>query len=159
MLRAVSLTNDYIAGNHGELGMFATLFFGVLDTTTGKLTYINGGHEPPLIAAGGAIKRFLEPTGPAVGMWPQMDFQMGEVHLAPGDILVGYTDGVTEAHSPGGEMFGKERLLDLMASRTTSAAEMVEHIRSHLFEHIGEAQPFDDITMIAVQRWSEKKTA
>ena len=77
---------------------------------------------------------------PAVGMWPQMDFQMGEVHLAPGDILVGYTDGVTEAHSPGGEMFGKERLLDLMASRTTSAAEMVEHIRSHLFEHLFDAR-------------------
>lgn len=159
MLRAVSLTNDYIAHNHGELGMFATLFFGVLDTATGTLTYINGGHEPPLIAAGGAVKRFLEPTGPAVGMWPKVDFQLGEVCLAPGDILVGYTDGVTEAHSPGGAMFGKKRLLDLVAGRTSSAAEMVEHIRTHLFDHVADAAPFDDISMIAVQRRPEKKTA
>ena len=131
----------------------------VLDTATGTLTYINGGHEPPLIAAGGAVKRFLEPTGPAVGMWPKVDFQLGEVCLAPGDILVGYTDGVTEAHSPGGAMFGKKRLLDLVAGRTSSAAEMVEHIRTHLFDHVADAAPFDDISMIAVQRRPEKKTA
>jgi sigma-B regulation protein RsbU (phosphoserine phosphatase) len=159
MLRAVSLTNDYIAQNHGDLGMFATLFFGVLEIPSGKLTYINGGHEPPLIVGGGAIKRFLVPTGPAVGMWPHADFQQGEATLAPGDILVGYTDGVTEALSPEGEMFGKQRLLDLVVSRTSSAAEMVEQIRAHLFDHIGQAQPFDDISMIAVRRRPEKKTA
>jgi serine phosphatase RsbU (regulator of sigma subunit) len=157
MLRAVSLTNDYISQNHGDLGMFATLFFGVLETSTGKLTYINGGHEPPLIVAGGAIKRFLTPTGPAVGMWPHADFQRGEATLAFGDTLVGYTDGVTEALSPGGEMFGKQRLLDLMVGRMSSAVELVEHLRAHLFDHIGDAQPFDDISMIVVRRRPEKK--
>lgn len=157
MLRAVSLTNDYIAQNHSDLGMFATLFFGVLEAPTGKLTYINGGHEPPLIVAGGAVKRVLSPTGPAVGMWPQVVFQRGEATLAPGDALVGYTDGVTEALSPVGEMFGKQRLLDLMAGRNGSAAELVERLRAQLFTHIGDAQPFDDISLIVVRRGPEKK--
>ncbi|HSM73417.1 MAG TPA: SpoIIE family protein phosphatase [Desulfobacterales bacterium] len=157
MLRAVSLTNDYIAQNHSDLGMFATLFFGVLEAPTGKLTYINGGHEPPLIVAGGAVKRVLSPTGPAVGMWPQVAFQRGEAILAPGEALVGYTDGVTEAHSPGGEMFGKQRLLDLVAGGSSSAADLVERLRAQLYAHIGDAQPFDDISLIVVQRRPEKK--
>ncbi len=159
MLRAVSLTNDYIAQNHSDLGMFATLFFGVLETRSGKLTYINGGHEPPLIVAGGAVKRLLSPTGPAVGMWPQVAFQRGEAILAPGEALVGYTDGVTEAHSPEGEMFGKQRLLDLVAGGSRSAADLVERLRAQLYAHIGDAQPFDDISLIVVRRAFEKKTA
>jgi sigma-B regulation protein RsbU (phosphoserine phosphatase) len=90
-------------------------------------------------------------------MWPHADFQRGEATLAFGDTLVGYTDGVTEALSPGGEMFGKQRLLDLMVGRMSSAVELVEHLRAHLFDHIGDAQPFDDISMIVVRRRPEKK--
>jgi len=67
-LDAVSLTNDYIANEHGQLCMFATLFLGILNPDTGVLSYINGGHEPPaIVKSAGGIKQWLKPTGPIVG--------------------------------------------------------------------------------------------
>ncbi|MBT8370855.1 MAG: PP2C family protein-serine/threonine phosphatase, partial [Deltaproteobacteria bacterium] len=97
-LKAVKLTNYYIALNHGDLAMFATLFFGILDPDSGLLSYISGGHEPLFIVGpGGAVKEHLNPTGPSVGIDPKIDFKTQQTHMEPGDILLGYTDGVTEA--------------------------------------------------------------
>ena len=66
---------------------------------------------------------------------------------------------MNEAQSPGGEMFGKQRLLNLMAGGSSSAADLVERLRAQLYAHIGDAQPFDDISLIVVRRGPEKKTA
>ncbi|MGD8890430.1 MAG: SpoIIE family protein phosphatase, partial [Desulfobacterales bacterium] len=107
-LHAVPLTNDYIATEHDREGMFATLFFGVLDPKTGKLIYINGGHESLLIVNQSGVKNFLKASGPVVGMMPSMHFKVEHAHIEPGDILIGYTDGVTEALSPGKELFTKK---------------------------------------------------
>jgi sigma-B regulation protein RsbU (phosphoserine phosphatase) len=75
-LKSISLTNDYIAINHADLGMFATLFFGVLEPKTGKLTYISGGHEPVYILhPEGGIRDQLNSSGPAVGILPKIPFQ------------------------------------------------------------------------------------
>jgi serine phosphatase RsbU (regulator of sigma subunit) len=73
-LRAVSLTNDYIAAEHGEEGMFATLFFGVLDPLSGKMAYVNGGHEPVIIVNHGGVRERPKATGPAVGMMPESKY-------------------------------------------------------------------------------------
>ncbi|MBK8026144.1 MAG: SpoIIE family protein phosphatase [Chloroflexi bacterium] len=87
---AVVNTNEYITEHHLDLNMFATMFFGMLDPTTGTLVYINGGHPPPMIIApDGTIKARLEPTGPAVGMFPGADFELNEYKLEPGDIFTG----------------------------------------------------------------------
>ncbi|WP_246843991.1 PP2C family protein-serine/threonine phosphatase, partial [Hydrocoleum sp. CS-953] len=104
-LQAVRLTNDYVAQNHWQMSMFATLFFGVLDPKTGLLSYVNGGHEPLFIINQDGIKQTLNSTGPAVGMMPNMKFEIKEVQLEPGEILIGYTDGVTEAKCPEGKLF------------------------------------------------------
>ena len=97
-LKAVQLTNKYIALNHGDLAMFATLFFGILDPDSGVLSYVNGGHEPVFIVGPhGGVKAHLTATGPAVGIEPKIDFKIQQTQLDPGDILLGYTDGVTEA--------------------------------------------------------------
>lgn len=151
-LNAVSLTNDYIAEEHGEEGMFATLFFGVLDPLTGKMAYVNGGHEPPYIVNQSRVRKRLRTTGPVVGMMPAMEYGIQQVQIEPGEILIGYTDGVTEAMSPEEKLFGKKRFLSLLEKPASTASQLIEQIKIELFNHIDNAPQFDDITMMAVHR-------
>ena len=155
-LNAVSLTNDYIAGEHGEEGMFATLFFGVLDPQTGKMAYVNGGHEPVLIVNQFGVKKSLGSTGPVVGMMSAMEYNVQQVQIDPGDILIGYTDGVTEAMSPQEKLFGKKRFLTLLEKPAPTASGLIDQIKLELFNHIDNAPQFDDITMIAVRCESQE---
>ncbi len=150
-LGAVEITNNYIVKEHGETGMFATMFFGILDPTTGLVTYINGGHEPLIVANAGGIKETLAPTGPAVGMIPGAKFKIRTLQLAPGDSLIGYTDGVTEARSPGGEFFGDKRLVSLITDSFAAPCQLLEQIKTNVVAHTDSAPQFDDITMLAVQ--------
>jgi serine phosphatase RsbU (regulator of sigma subunit) len=151
-LRAVEVTNNYVGKEHGRTGMFATLFFGVLNPKTGLLTYINGGHEPLYILNQTGVKDSLRPTGPAVGMLPGIRYKLGQVQLDAGDILVGYTDGVTDARSPQGDFFTNKRLLTLLNQPVMSVSELLLRIRTEVFTHIDTAPQFDDITMLAVQQ-------
>jgi len=108
---AVLLTNNYIVENHMDLNMFATLFFGLLDPSNGRLAYINAGHNPPFILGpDGALKAALKGTGPAVGMFPAEDFRIEQAQIEPGDILYAYTDGVTEARDAARGFFTEKRL-------------------------------------------------
>jgi serine phosphatase RsbU (regulator of sigma subunit) len=153
-LGAVSSTNNYIAHIHGRECMYATLFFGVLNPSTGILTYVNGGHEPLYVINAGIIKERLKPTGPAVGLMPDITFKTQQIELEPGDLLVGYTDGVTEARSPADEFYTRDRLQSLLTQPIKSAADMLERIKSNLFTFIDIAPRADDVTMLAVQRES-----
>jgi sigma-B regulation protein RsbU (phosphoserine phosphatase) len=137
MLQAVSLTNDYISLEHGHETMFATLFFGILNPVNGEIAYINGGHEPLFIIGPSGIKE---------------KFKIQRSQLEPGDILIGYTDGVTEALSPRQTLYSKEKFRALLELQASSATELIERIQTDLFEHIDNAPQFDDITMIAVHR-------
>lgn len=152
-LQAVSLTNEYVANFHGELGMFATLFFGVLEPTTGLLTYINAGHEPLfIISPDGEVKQHLESTAPAVGMLPNMNFPMSQIYLQPGEIIIGYTDGVTEARDSNGKFFTSEKLLSLLQQPIDSAKALLNKITTSIEEHTSNSEQFDDITILALQR-------
>jgi sigma-B regulation protein RsbU (phosphoserine phosphatase) len=155
MLQAVALTNDYIALEHGHENMFATLFFGILDPRTGNLCYINGGHEPLYIIGPSGIKETLGAAGPAIGIMPGITFKKQQSKIEPGDTLIGYTDGVTEALSPRQTMYSKKRFIALLEPCPMSAAELIDRIKSDLFDHIDNAPQFDDITMIAVHRQPE----
>lgn len=150
---AMELTNDYIATNHARSNMFATIFFGVLNQETGALAYINAGHEPAaIIDAAGQIVTRLEPTGPAVGIIPGLEFEVHEAQLRPGETLFAYSDGVTDARSPEGKQFREPRVLELIAQPAPTAAALVERVGAALKGYIGSAPQFDDITMIAVRR-------
>jgi sigma-B regulation protein RsbU (phosphoserine phosphatase) len=151
-LKSVGLINNYIAQQHAQMSMFATLFFGVLDPTTGIVSYVNGGHEPLFVIGSEGVKATLKPTGPAVGMMPHMKFKVQQIQLAPGDILLGYTDGVTEARAPDNKLFTTERLLSLVQPPPASASQLLEWIKTNLFAYMDNAPQFDDITMLAVQR-------
>ena len=152
-LDAVSFTNEYIALEHGEEGMFATLFFGVLDPKSGWFHYINGGHEPLIIVDEEGIKERLMPTGPAVGMMPGTDYKIGKIQLEPGDVLFGYTDGVTEARSPMDKLYTRKRLEKSVENCPIgTATAFLNNVKTDLFNFIEKAPQSDDITMLAV-RW------
>jgi serine phosphatase RsbU (regulator of sigma subunit) len=151
-LKAVEITNNYISKEHAQTGMFATMFFGVLNPQTGCLTYINGGHEPLYVIDRTGVREVLSHTGPAVGMMPNVQFKVRQVHLKPEDILIGYTDGVTDARSPEGTFFSSQRLLTLLKQPATTATELVERIKQAVIVHVGSAPQFDDITMLAIQQ-------
>ena len=154
-LKAIKLTNNYIALNHGDLAMFATLFFGILDPDSGSLSYINGGHEPLfIVGSGGGVKERLSHTGPAVGIEPDIDFKIQQTHMASGDILLGYTDGVTEAATSDGTFFTMKRLVAILEKPASTATELLDRIANSIQEHVGGADQFDDITMLAVRRIS-----
>lgn len=151
-LQAVELTNNYIAINHWQMSMFATMFFGVLDPETGVVSYINGGHEPLYILDESGIKESIHSTGPAVGMMPDMVFKIQQLQLQPGEILIGYTDGATEAKDPDGKLFTDKRLKALLENPPASASALLDRVRKSLYEYIADAAQFDDITMIALYR-------
>ncbi len=152
-LMAVKLTNDYIAKNHENLAMFATIFFGVLNPATGELTYINGGHDPLyILGPSGRVKNHLGPTGPAVGVRADVDLEERRARLEPGDILYGYTDGVTEARNIKGDFFTEKNLLALLKEGADTASGLLDGISRALKEYTGDAEQFDDITMLAVRR-------
>ena len=94
-------------------------------------------------------------SGPAVGMMVDMKFEIRQVQIEPGDILIGYTDGVIEALAPNGEFFTRKRLLSILEQTTSSASDLVDRIKIHVSTHVNNAPPSDDITMLAVQRLSQ----
>jgi len=152
-LAAIGMTNNYIAYNHGDMGMFATVFFGVLDLPSGELSYVNGGHEPLfIIDSQGKIKAKLSSTGPAVGMLPDLSFKVKQAKLEVGDVLFGYTDGVPEARTTSGAFFTDKKLLSLLQQPFASANALIEIISLEVLTHIDTADQFDDITMLAVRR-------
>jgi sigma-B regulation protein RsbU (phosphoserine phosphatase) len=150
---AISSTNDYITDNHLDMNMFVTLFFGVLDPATGALIYVNGGHVPPVIVQPtGGVRATLPTTGPAVGIMPGANFEIGHAQLEPGEALFCYTDGVTDARSPTLEFFGDSGVEAMLEKPIESADKLLRRFEMNLQAHIAGAAQFDDITMMALRR-------
>ena len=148
----ISLTNNYVAETHEESNMFATVFIGILDPVSGKLSYINGGNEPPLIVGkDGKVHATLTRTGPAIGAIAQAKFIVKETSLASDDLLVAFTDGIPDTQNIDGEFFGNERLRELLMSHS-SPTQLLNEIELDLGQFIGEAEQFDDITLLAIKR-------
>lgn len=154
---SVMMTNAYMVENHRHARMYATLFFGILDPSTGSLIYINGGHNPPLLVGPEGVKETLDPTGPVVGVFPEADYGIEYVQLDPHDVLFCYTDGIIDAKNTAGTFFTEKRLFDLVTQPTTSANDLLERVRAQVLSHIADAPQFDDITMMAVRRTETKE--
>jgi serine phosphatase RsbU (regulator of sigma subunit)/CHASE2 domain-containing sensor protein len=151
-LETVHQTNAYITDNHGEAGMFATLFLGILDPVTGRLTYVNGGHEPPLYLRRGQPAAYLKATGLAVGALPDAPFRAESVTFSPGDSLFLYTDGVTDADDFAGAHFSKQRLVGLVSEKQDTARSLLDGVIEALNAHVRGHSPADDITLLAISR-------
>jgi len=150
----VRLTNEYIAHFHARMNMFVTLFFGLLDPSSGLLRYVNAGHNPPLLVdKNGAVKARLTATGPALGILAGSAFEVGEQIIGPGEMLLAFTDGVTEARDPQGGFFTDERLVSLVTQTPpVSASGLLDRIDAALKQYIAGRGFSDDVTMLAVRR-------
>jgi serine phosphatase RsbU (regulator of sigma subunit) len=144
--------NNYISITHEADSMFSTIFFGILNPRSGLLSYINGGHEPPIIIGSQQIKTYLKPTGPAVGIYPNAVFSVRDIRLEPEDILLAYTDGVIDAQNKAGEYFAKDRFTALITDSGPSARSLIDRIVSNINEHKKGQDQFDDITILALRR-------
>lgn len=151
-------TNNYISVNHGRTNMFATVFFGVIEPNSNTLVYINAGHNPPFIMdSNGIVKQAIKTSGPAVGMFPDMKFGVASVEIEPGDFIICYTDGLTEAKNIDGNFFSEDRLIALFHNQPPSSAkDAVARIRTSVKAHIADAPQFDDITLLVIQQSSNE---
>jgi serine phosphatase RsbU (regulator of sigma subunit) len=151
---AIWFTNDYIASEHGESNMFITLFYGVLEPATGELCYINAGHNPPLILAAEAnTPRELESAALPLGIVGGQIYETARVTLAPGEQLIGFSDGITEAMSAAGEPYGDDRLIQaLRAHAGMPAPALLETITRLVDAHAAGEPQADDMTLLIIQR-------
>jgi len=155
VLNSVFLTNRFILRHHQQRTiMFATLFLGVLDTQTGAMNYINAGHVPPILSRPGGEHELLQPSGPLVGITEDIPFVVQQVSMNPGDAVLVYTDGITEAMDAHQELFGADRLLATLRvdHGIRSADTLLQHIEAAVRTHIGGDTPSDDVTMLALLR-------
>ena len=127
---------------------YATLFLGIYDGRSHRLTYSNGGHLPPiLIGKDGAVRR-LETGGTVVGLFENVNYDEGAVEMHPGEIFLAYSDGVTEPENDFGE-FGEERLIDLVsANRRLPLVQISQTVTSAVDDWIGDNEQPDDITLV-----------
>jgi sigma-B regulation protein RsbU (phosphoserine phosphatase) len=133
---------------------FVTFFIGAFDSSTKRLTYCNAGHQPPLVLHKTMSKNesveMLRPTGAAIGLVEEAEFAEKTIELQEEDLLVLYTDGVTESVNPQNQEFGRERLVKLSREvNNTPVREVVQHIRQRL-EEFSEGEPLADDTTIVL---------
>jgi sigma-B regulation protein RsbU (phosphoserine phosphatase) len=132
-------------------GLFVTLFYAVLDAGGHTLTYVNAGHNPPVLLRGQEIN-MLDRSGIALGAVEETDYAETAVSLENGDAIVFYTDGVTEANNASGEMFGEQRLVNtIRANGGLPAGELMEKIKSEVIAFSNGVPQADDITMIVLK--------
>ncbi len=155
-LKAIPLINEYIAKEHCEDGMFVTLFFAVIHPSTGKVYYSSAGHEPVFKIGETGLLQTLEATGPALGPVHDAQYESRTIRMEKGQMLFGYTDGVTEARSENRDFYTRDRLIKAVDTACNtgfmeSARSFVDTIKKDLFHFIGKAPQSDDITMLAIK--------
>jgi sigma-B regulation protein RsbU (phosphoserine phosphatase) len=146
-------TNTAMFSDLVNAGLFITMFCASYDPATGRLTYANAGHNPPMLARTSGETLELDADGAAIGFLEQVDFEELTVDLAPGDCLLLYTDGVNEAQDPDGEQFGEERLSETVSALAPAGANaVVDGIVEALNDFTGGGHQGDDITLVALRR-------
>lgn len=147
------VNNQLKTDSHSNL--FVTLFYGLLDLQTGALTFANGGHNPPLLVQAVNPDEYilLAPTGPALGVFPNVPYDQQTINLKYGDVLVLYTDGVTEAINDDEEEFDEERLaICVLGHSHDDAARLNEVIRHTVAQFVGDRPAEDDATILIIRR-------
>jgi len=143
--------SNYLVRNTPD-NKYATLFLGVLDQTTGSLVYSNAGHNPPILIRGNKLER-LEVGGVPVGLFPESEYQEATVSIEPDDILLLYSDGITESINEAEEEFGDDRLISVAQQYSDSpVARLRDKIEEALSRFVGKAAPFDDMTLVILKR-------
>lgn len=132
-------------------GRYATLFYGVYDGTARKLRYVNAGHNPPAVLHRDGSITWLETAGAPVGMFPDWAYTEDSVQLAPGDRVVAYTDGVTEAENPAREEWRGEGLLQAAAASNANRADDIVDAIFVAMDEFSQGRQSDDATVVVLQ--------
>jgi serine phosphatase RsbU (regulator of sigma subunit) len=153
LAKKVERLNKAIAANCPD-NRFITFFMGVLDPKTGELVYTNAGHNPPvLVRAAGGFDLLSEGGGMILGILPIATYKESRTTMQPGDVLVMFTDGVTEAVNPAGDDYGEARLAELVVRmKDNSVAEIVDAIHADVATYTEGAPAADDITVVVTRR-------
>ena len=166
--RVLSEVNSALGENNDD-GMFVTVWLGVLEISTGRLTYADAGHERLALYQNGEWKLLPKACGTPLALLPpdilalsgeEYRFRNQTIQLQPGDVIFQYTDGVTEATDAHNTLFGEERLAQALNSTTSARPEeLLPQVRKQIDAFVKEAPQFDDITMLALRYngGSEKK--
>jgi sigma-B regulation protein RsbU (phosphoserine phosphatase) len=132
---------------------FITFFFSILNTATGELAYANAGHNPPILVRASGEAGMLEGGGPILGILASAPYSEMHAQLGHGDMLVLYSDGVTEANNAAYEQFDEERFIEvLQANRTKPAAQIVQAVIQAVAQFAAGAPQADDITLVVAKR-------
>jgi serine phosphatase RsbU (regulator of sigma subunit) len=138
---------------HSSSGMFVTVFYAVLDAATGALTCANAGHNAPLLRRAAGKIEPLARTGLPLGLFEESSVADVKLTLEPGDVLVAYTDGLTEALNPKGEEYGLTRFTEAVIHAPLSDARLqLDYVSNDLAAHTQDVPPFDDITLFIIAR-------
>lgn len=152
LVATISAVNRYLADNI-PANRFVTLFYAELDPESGSMSFLNAGHNPPLIVHSAGTVEQLASGGLPLGIKRDAEYREGRTQLQPGDVLVIYSDGVTEAVSPTGEEFGPTRLYEVVSRNVeASAAGIRDRIESSLTKFAQGTSAADDITLVIVKR-------
>ena len=152
--RVIRQVNNYMAHNHGQSAMFATLFLGAYRLSDASLTYISAGHEQAFAIHQDGRLEALQATGPAIGLFADTTHKIGRTHIQPGEILFTYTDGLVDARDPAGEPYGIQRLRELLSGLSTvetSAADLLNQASKAVNQHRQDAEQFDDTTILVMK--------
>jgi serine phosphatase RsbU (regulator of sigma subunit) len=144
--------NDALSGDDNENNMFVTFWLGLVDLTTGHLSFCNAGHNPPIIGCGGDDVAFLkmQPNIP-IGIMPGMEFEGEEMDTIKGRPFFIYTDGLNEAENKEKEEFTDARLIEILRNtRFSSSQQLIEMLRAEVEAHRNGAEPSDDLTMMCL---------
>jgi sigma-B regulation protein RsbU (phosphoserine phosphatase) len=151
LARAVARLNEVIRGNT-ELGQFITFFACIYDSASGRLEYVNAGHNPPRIVRATGEIVLLETGGPILGVLPEIRYEQGTVDLSRGDLFVAFTDGVTEAFDAAGEEFGESHVAELLAGASDRAVgDLVDLVQQEVTRHTGSESFADDFTIVVAR--------
>jgi sigma-B regulation protein RsbU (phosphoserine phosphatase) len=138
--------------HQNEASMFVTIFLGILDLRSGSLRYTNAGHNPPYLKArDGDVLRLDRRHGPVIGAVEDLVYGEDEVSLSPGDMLLLYTDGVTEAMNVSGELYEEQKLVSVLSRELATVEAMVGETVDDVWHFQGEAQQADDVTVLAAR--------
>ena len=128
--------------------MFVTAWLGIIDLEDGRLSYVNAGHNPPYIIHDGKAQQLSDSPNFILGRKRRVDFKEHRVTLQPGDFLVLYTDGVTEAVGPDGSRYGTERFEKALVRSSGTSDEVLKSVKDDVREFVNGVERYDDMTML-----------
>jgi sigma-B regulation protein RsbU (phosphoserine phosphatase) len=149
----IQMVNDMLCGESVE-SMFVTVFYGIYDLKTGEIDFTNAGHNPPYVLhADGTVEQLKIECNLVLGAIEGMPFKNESFHLDPGDALVLYTDGVTEAEDKDHQQFGETRLEAVLAGlKGADSKQIVDTVNAKVKEFVNGAPQSDDITQLVIRR-------